>query len=78
MGYVPVDEHYRHVRYPEIYAAGIAAHTTATSSVASGVPKTGYLAHAMAKIAAQNMAAVRQRRPTRSALAPAPARPAPH
>jgi sulfide:quinone oxidoreductase len=53
-GFVPVDAQYRHVLYPEIYAVGVAA----SSPVTVGTPKTGYLAAAAAKVAAQNIAAV--------------------
>jgi sulfide:quinone oxidoreductase len=56
-GFIPVDTHYRHIRYPEIYAVGEAAHTTITSPVAAGRPQTGYLAAAMARTAAHNVAA---------------------
>jgi sulfide:quinone oxidoreductase len=53
-GFVPVDARYRHEHYPEIYAAGVAA----SSPVTAGTPKTGYLAAATARVAAQNIAAV--------------------
>jgi sulfide:quinone oxidoreductase len=53
-GFVPVDAQYRHVRYPEIYAVGVAASSPATA----GAPKTGYLAAAAARVTAQNIAAV--------------------
>ena len=57
-GFVPVDERYRHMRYPEIYAAGVAstfAHPI-TPLTQAAAPATGYLAMRMGKIAAQNIA----------------------
>ncbi len=56
-GFIPVDAGYRHLRYPQIYAAGLAAQLTVSSPVLARLPKTGYLSTAMAKIAAQNIAA---------------------
>jgi sulfide:quinone oxidoreductase len=57
LGYVPVDEYYRHRQYPEIYAAGVAADPEAIVAAHTSVPKTGYLATSMAKAAARSMAA---------------------
>ncbi len=56
-GFVPIDAHYRHARCPEIYAAGVAARPIVRSSAMAALPKTGYLASAMAKAVACNVAA---------------------
>lgn len=56
-GFIPVDSAYRHLRWPDIYACGVAAHISTTSPAAEGVPKTGYLAAAMARAAARNIVA---------------------
>lgn len=56
-GFVSVDARYRHVRYPEIYAVGVAAKPAAQSPLADALPKTGYLSTAMARAAAHNIAA---------------------
>ncbi len=56
-GFVPIDAHYRHARYPAIYAAGVAAHPAVSSSAMAALPKTGYLASMMAKAVARNVAA---------------------
>jgi sulfide:quinone oxidoreductase len=59
MGFIPVDDEFRHPGYPEVFAAGvdIAIAPPAPTPVAAGVPKTGQMSEAMAKIAAQNIAA---------------------
>jgi sulfide:quinone oxidoreductase len=56
-GYIPVDAQYRHRSFPEIYAAGVAAQADVPAPRVGGLPKTGYLAAAMARIAARNIAA---------------------
>ncbi len=58
-GFIEVTDEYRHVRYPEIYAAGIAVFVppVGDSKVPCGVPKTGYPSEVMAKTAAFNIAA---------------------
>lgn len=58
-GFLPVNEHYRHVNYPNIYAAGVAVAIMPPEAtpVPTGVPKTGYMTEHMAKIAASNIAA---------------------
>lgn len=58
-GLVPVDAQYRSRTYPTIFAAGGAARLDLPSPRA-GIPKTGYLASAMAKRAARNLAATLQ------------------
>ena len=47
-GFVPVDARYRHARYPQIYAAGVAAHL-GTRPLPASRPRTGYLSAAMAR-----------------------------
>lgn len=56
-GFIPVDGHYRHRTFPEIYAAGVAARLGTAAPGGVAVPKTGYIAAAMARAAARNMAA---------------------
>jgi sulfide:quinone oxidoreductase len=59
MGFVPVDEHYRHPEHPDVYSAGVAIAIAppAPTPVPAGVPKTGQMTESMAKVAAHNMAA---------------------
>jgi sulfide:quinone oxidoreductase len=59
MGFIPVDDEFRHPGHPEVFAAGvdIAIAPPAPTPVPAGVPKTGQMSEAMAKIAAQNIAA---------------------
>ncbi len=59
MGFIGVDEHYRHHQHPDIYSAGVAIAIAppAPTPVPAGVPKTGQMTEAMAKVAARNMAA---------------------
>lgn len=59
MGFVPVDDQYRHPDHPEIYAAGvaIAIKPPDETAVPAGVPKTGQMTETMAKVAAHNIAA---------------------
>ena len=58
-GFIPVDERYRHSTYDDVYAAGVAIAIAppAPTPVPAGVPKTGQMTEAMAKVAAQNIAA---------------------
>jgi sulfide:quinone oxidoreductase len=58
-GFIPVNEHYRHVNYSNIYAVGVAVAIMPPEAtpVPIGVPKTGYMTEHMAKIAASNIAA---------------------
>lgn len=59
MGFVPVDEHYRHPEHPEVYSAGVAIAIAPPdpTPVPAGVPKTGQMTETMAKVAARNIAA---------------------
>jgi sulfide:quinone oxidoreductase len=71
MGFIPVDDEFRHPKYPEVFAAGvdIAIAPPAPTPVPAGVPKTGQMSEAMAKIAAQNIAAdINGQAPTRMPL----------
>jgi sulfide:quinone oxidoreductase len=58
-GFVEVDEYYRHKRYPNIFAAGVAAvvPTPGPTPVPIGVPKTGYMSEVMARYAVKNIIA---------------------
>lgn len=58
-GFIEVNDEYRHVNYPEIYAAGKAVHIPPISEtpVACGAPKSCYPSELMARIAAHNIAA---------------------
>ncbi len=59
MGFVPVDDEYRHPDFPEVFAAGvdIAIAPPGETPVPAGVPKTGHMSEKMASAAAQNIAA---------------------
>ncbi len=57
-GFIPVDKNYRHMKYKNIFAVGVAmaiAPPEATP-VPTGVPKTGFMTVKMAKIAAATIA----------------------
>jgi len=58
-GFIPVDNHYRHPRHPNIYAVGVAVAMAPRepTPVPTGVPKTGFMTVRMAKTAAFNIAA---------------------
>lgn len=56
-GFVPVDDHYRHVSWPQIYAVGVAARGEDGAQSLEGRPKTGYLATIMARAAARAVSA---------------------
>jgi sulfide:quinone oxidoreductase len=58
-GFIPVNDRYQHVRYPEIYAAGVACCFDRAIPPLTGprAPHTGYLAVRMGQTAAQNVAA---------------------
>lgn len=58
-GFIPVNEHYRHVKFENIYAVGVsvAMMPPEQTPVPIGVPKTGHMTEQMAKIAASNIAA---------------------
>jgi len=56
-GFVPVDEHYKHKIYPNIYSVGVAmAIPPCNTPVPVGVPKTGDMTVQMARIAARSIA----------------------
>lgn len=59
MGFIPVTDEYRHPEHPEVFAAGvdIAIPPPGETPVPAGVPKTGQMSEAMAKVAARNIAA---------------------
>lgn len=58
-GFVPVNDRYQHVDFPEIYSAGVAVAVAPPSptEVPTGVPKTGYMSEVMGHVAAMNIAA---------------------
>ncbi len=57
-GFIPVDEYYRHTKYKNIYAIGVAMAIASpeTTPVPTGVPKTGHMTVTMAKTAAAAIA----------------------
>ncbi len=59
MGFLPVDDAFRHVDHEAVYGAGvdIAIAPPHQTLVPAGVPKTGHMSEVMGKVAAQNMAA---------------------
>jgi sulfide:quinone oxidoreductase len=59
-GFVVTDDTYRHKRYPNIFAAGLAVRVANpfSASVPFGVPKTGYPTDEMAKTAVKNITRV--------------------
>lgn len=59
MGFVPVDDQYRHPDHRDVFAAGVAIAIAPPdpTPVPAGVPKTGQMTEAMAKVAARNIAA---------------------
>ncbi|MDA8100988.1 MAG: FAD-dependent oxidoreductase [Nitrospiraceae bacterium] len=58
-GFIPVDKHYRHTKYPNIFAVGVAMAIAPPepTPVPVGVPKTGFMTTRMAKVAAAAIAA---------------------
>jgi NADH dehydrogenase FAD-containing subunit len=67
-GFVDVKDTYQTVAHPNIYAVGIAAAVNAPwqSANAVGVPKTGFPAETMARVAAENIVSqIRGREPTK-------------
>ncbi|MCL6641748.1 MAG: NAD(P)/FAD-dependent oxidoreductase, partial [Candidatus Bipolaricaulota bacterium] len=58
-GFIPVKPTYQHQNFSDIYAAGVAVAVTVPwqTPLSVGVPKTGYPAETMAKVAAHNIAA---------------------
>jgi sulfide:quinone oxidoreductase len=59
MGFVPVDEQFRHPQHADVFAAGVAIAIAPPepTPVPAGVPKTGQMTETMAKVAARNIAA---------------------
>ncbi len=59
MGFVPVDEQFRHPEHTDVFAAGVAIAIAPPdpTPVPAGVPKTGQMTETMAKVAAHNIAA---------------------
>jgi sulfide:quinone oxidoreductase len=59
MGFVPVDEQFRHPVDKDVFAAGVAIAIAPPdpTPVPAGVPKTGQMTETMAKVAAHNIAA---------------------
>jgi sulfide:quinone oxidoreductase len=59
MGFIPVDEQFRHAEHPDVFAAGVAIAIAPPdpTPVPAGVPKTGQMTETMAKVAAHNIAA---------------------
>jgi sulfide:quinone oxidoreductase len=67
-GFIEVKDTYQTLEYPNVYAVGIAAAVDAPwqSANAVGVPKTGFPAETMARVAAHNIASqIRGEPPTR-------------
>lgn len=58
-GFIPVDSHYRHKDFPNLYAVGVAVAMLPVEEtpVPVNFPKTGHMTEQMAKIAAHNIAA---------------------
>ncbi len=59
VGFVPIDDRFRHPDQPDVYSAGVATAIAPPEKtpVPAGVPKTGQMSEGMAKVAAQNIAA---------------------
>ena len=59
MGFVPIDDEFRHPELPDVYAAGVATAIAPPepTPVPAGVPKTGQMSETMARVAAHNIAA---------------------
>ncbi len=58
-GFIVVDDYFRHLKYPNIFAAGVSVAVAPPAPCPAGcsVPKTGYISEVMAKFAAQNIVA---------------------
>ncbi len=58
-GWIETDDGYRHFKYRNVFAAGVAVQVNPPEEtpVACGVPKTGFPSEEMAKVAAENIAA---------------------
>lgn len=59
VGFVPIDDRFRHPDHADVYAAGVATAIAPPEDtpVPAGVPKTGQMSETMAKVAAQNIVA---------------------
>lgn len=59
-GFIPTTDGYRHVKYPNVHAAGLAVKVVNPFSgdVPFGVPKTGFPTDEMAKVVARNIRSV--------------------
>jgi sulfide:quinone oxidoreductase len=59
MGFIPIDDEFRHPDHPDVFAAGvdIAIAPPSQTPVPAGVPKTGQMSETMARVAAHNIAA---------------------
>jgi sulfide:quinone oxidoreductase len=59
MGFIPVDDEFRHPEQRDVYAAGVAIAIAPPqpTAVPAGVPKTGQMSETMARVAAHNIAA---------------------
>ena len=59
MGFILVDDEYRHPEHRDVFAAGVAVAIAPPdpTPVPAGVPKTGQMTEVMAKVAARNIAA---------------------
>jgi sulfide:quinone oxidoreductase len=59
MGFIPINDEFRHPEHEELYAAGVAIAIAPPGStpVPAGVPKTGHMTETMAHVAAHNIAA---------------------
>ena len=64
-GFVVVDEFFKHAKYPNVFAAGVAVAVAPPAPCEAGcsVPKTGYISEVMAHTAAKNIAASIEGRP---------------
>jgi sulfide:quinone oxidoreductase len=58
MGFIPVDDQFRHPEHRDVFAAGVAIAIAPPepTPVPAGVPKTGQMTETMAKVAAHNIA----------------------
>ncbi len=58
-GFIPTNDRFQHVDFPEIYSAGVAVAVAPPSptEVPTGVPKTGYMSEVMGHVVGQNIAA---------------------
>lgn len=59
VGFVPIDDRFRHPEQEDVYAAGVATAIAPPepTEVPAGVPKTGQMSETMAKVAAHNIVA---------------------